>query len=78
MQVTKNIFTFTPLLWGVFHTLFYYVHYFFFCKNVDLDLLRFQRSDSEALCFTECFLGAYGLTRMSSHGEILESIKLAH
>lgn len=29
-------------------------------------------------CFTECFVGAYGLTWMSSHVEILESIKLAH
>ena len=33
---------------------------------------------AEPFCFTECFVGAYGLTWMSSHGEILESIKLAH
>ena len=35
-------------------------------------------SQQSLFCFTECFVGAYGLTWMSSHVEILESIKLAH
>ena len=44
--------------------------------------MRFYRAHScltaEFHCFHECLVGAYGLTWMSSHGEISESIKGAH
>lgn len=80
-------------LYRIFYAYVFHVSSAYACSSliihlyIQLKYMKFYRGWScltaelfffSLFCFTECFVGTYGVPWMSSHGEILESIKLAH